>query len=422
MGVPQSIASGVRRAVCTIASGTDCGAPGPGGGYAGDPYPDSGAAEREIYDDQCRGDIPDDPSRAGDDGAVGDDQVDRAYENLGRVYDYYHDTFGWDSYDGKGSPAVGIVNYCEGGSSSGVSQWSDSRVLFTPGAGDALDTAAHEFTHGVTANTAGLDYECQSGALNESLSDIMAWNLDPEDPTYGEDRDGDGPDDPDGGTIRDYRYPGRFGQPGHVDDYEASPNDRFGDWGGVHTNSGIPNHAYYELVVRVGRDKAEQIVWRAMTEHLDSDSNFEDFRTALLESAAELYGGDGDEVAGRGRRVRRRRAGRRLGSAGSGGVLMRNVRLTMRTAILLASLVLIVAGCGDDGDADVAPARLPAAIKYEVIGGDAFRDDEMTVQADGRARVQTRTGERTVKLTAGRALGARPQASTKSGWRTSRAR
>jgi thermolysin metallopeptidase-like protein len=179
VGVPQSIASGVRRAVCTIASGTDCGTPGPGGGYADDPYPDPGAGEREIYDDECQGDIPDDPSRAGDDGAVGDDQVDKAYENLGRVYDYYHDTFGWDSYDGKGSPVVGVVDYCDGGGADGVSRWDDNRVLFAPGAGDALDTAAHEFTHGVTAITAGLDYECQSGALNESLSDIMAWTSTP---------------------------------------------------------------------------------------------------------------------------------------------------------------------------------------------------------------------------------------------------
>ena len=75
----------------------------------------------------------------------------------------------------------------------------------------------------MTASTAGLEYQCQSGALNESISDIMAWNLDPEDPTYGEDRNGDGPDDPDGGTIRDYRSPTRFDQPMHVDDYNASP-------------------------------------------------------------------------------------------------------------------------------------------------------------------------------------------------------
>ena len=293
-GVPDAIAGGIRKAICTIGSGTDCGEPDRGGGYADDePYPDSGSADREIYDAGC-GDTPDDPVREGDDDAVGDEQVDKAYENLGRVYDYYHETFGYDSYDGHGAPVVGIVNVCDGGTSS---YWSDDSVHFAPGAGDALDTAAHEFTHGVTANTAGLRYECQSGALNESISDIMAWNLDPEDPTYGEDRNGDGPDDPDGGTIRDYRYPERFGQPMTVDDYRATPNERFGDWGGVHTNSGITNHAYYELVVRVGREQAEQIVWRALKEHLQPDSDFEDFRTAMLESAEELYG-RGAEVDG----------------------------------------------------------------------------------------------------------------------------
>jgi len=299
LGLEGKVGANVSQAVCTIFAGTDCGEPREGAsGYADDPYEDSGEADREIFDDECSGDVPDDPSRAGDDDAVGDDQVDQAYENLGRVYDYYHDTFGWDSYDGEGGPVIGVVNYCEGGSSSGVSQWDGERVLFAPGAGDALDTAAHEFTHGVTASTAGLEYQCQSGALNESISDIMAWNLDPEDPTYGEDRNGDGPDDPDGGTIRDYRSPTRFDQPMHVDDYNASDNDRFGDWGGVHTNSGIPNHAYYQLVSRIGRDKAEQLVWRALTEHLDSDSNFEDFRTAMLDSARELFGEDGPEQQG----------------------------------------------------------------------------------------------------------------------------
>ena len=260
-GVPTAIAGGVHRAICTIASGTDC----------GDPNRERRLRRRSLCRHRPRGprDLrrrlpgrhPGRPGARGRRRAVGDDQVDKAYENLGRVYDYYHDTFGYDSYDGKGSPVVGIVNNCAGGNPTGTSYWSDNGVHFAPGAGDALDTAAHEFTHGVTANTAGLKYECQSGALNESISDIMAWNLDPEDPTYGEDRDG--------GAIRDYEYPEHFGQPMTVDDYEATKNDRFGDWGGVHTNSGIPNHAYWEVVVQVGRDKAEQIVWRALTEHLE---------------------------------------------------------------------------------------------------------------------------------------------------------
>ena len=286
-GVEAQIRDQVRRAICSIGAGTDCGNPGPGGGYADEPYPDSGLADREVYVKECDGSISDDPARAGDEGAVGDDQVDQAYENMGRVYDYYWETFGWDSYDGNGATMIGVVTNCGSG---GSSFWDGDRVEYAPGAGDALDTAVHEFTHGVTEATAGLEYQCQSGALNESISDIMAWNLDPEDTTYGEDRDD--------GSLRDYGDPERFGDPRHVDDYVASSNDGAGDWGGVHTNSGIPNHAYYQLVRRVGRDKAEQIVWRALTEHLEPDSGFEDFRTAMLESAAELYGPDGPEQQG----------------------------------------------------------------------------------------------------------------------------
>ena len=291
LNLDAKVGAATNQALCTIFSGTDCGEPlANASGYADDPYEDSGLAPREIFDDDCGGDTPDDPERAGDDGPTGDDQVDGAYGNLGRVYDYYRDRFGHDSYDGEGAPVTGVVNFCDvAGADSGVSSWNGEQVQFAPGAGDALDTAAHEFTHGVTAATAGLKYQCQSGALNESISDIMAWNLDPEDTTYGEDRNA--------GAARDYANPELHGQPGHVDDYVASDNDDSGDHGGVHTNSGIPNHAYYLIVKRVGREKAEQIVWRALTEHLEPDSNFEDFRTAMLESARELYG-EGDVVDG----------------------------------------------------------------------------------------------------------------------------
>ena len=161
----------------------------------------------------------------------------------------------------------------------------------------------------------------------------MAWNLDPSDPKYGEDRNG--------GAIRNYEYPERSGQPMTVDDYRATPNDRFGDWGGVHTNSGIPNHAYFEVVVRVGRDKAQQILWRAMTEHLQPDSDFEDFR----ERDARLGRGALRQRhrGGRDRRgLRRRRSRRRLGSAEPGGVLnvmahslVRSVGVRERIGVLL---------------------------------------------------------------------------------------
>ncbi len=293
LNLDGKVRGATEQALCTIFSGTDCGPPqANAAGYADDEYEDAGNADREIFDDECSaGGGSDDPARGEGDDPVGNDQVDEAYENLGRVYDYYQDRFGHDSYDGDGAPVRGTVNFCDvAGVPGGSSFFDGDEIKFAPGAGDALDTSAHEFTHGVTAATAGLEYQCQSGALNESISDIMAWNLDPEDTTYGEDRDG--------GAIRDYANPELHGQPGHVDDYDATPNTDDGDHGGVHTNSGIPNHAYYLIVKSVGREKAEQLVWRALTEHLEPDSNFEDFRTAMLESARELYGDEDDVFDG----------------------------------------------------------------------------------------------------------------------------
>jgi hypothetical protein len=73
----------------------------------------------------------------------------------------------------------------------------------------------------------------------------------------------------------------------------------------------------------------------------------------------------------------------------------------MRAAVLLTSLALVAAaGCGgdDEGGAD-GSARLAEAIRFEVVGGDAFRDDAMTVQPDGSVRVETRSGKRTAELT-----------------------
>lgn len=78
------------------------------------------------------------------------------------------------------------------------------------------------------------------------------------------------------------------------------PNDGspFNDNGGVHYNSGIPNRAYYLMVQSIGRHDAEAIVYRALTEKLKSDSGFEDFRTASLDAAREVYGADSPEYRG----------------------------------------------------------------------------------------------------------------------------
>ena len=304
LGLDGKVGQTVNQAICTIFSGTDCGEPqANASGYADDPYEDSGDAIREIYDAHCTDDRGDDPARENGDDPAGSEQVDEAYANLGRVYDYYLDTFGHDSYDGGGAPVVGTVNFCDvAGVPGGSSFWDGDEVNFAPGAGDALDTAAHEFTHGVIDHTADLDYECQSGALNESIADMIAWNLDPEDTTYGEDRDS--------GPIRDYRDPSLHGQPGHVDDYVASPNTDDGDYGGVHTNSGIANLAFSLMVTggthprakttvsvpalsataTTSMDMGGKIWYRALTVYMNSSTNFLGARAATAQAATDLYG------------------------------------------------------------------------------------------------------------------------------------
>ena len=303
-----------------------------------------------------------------------------------------------------------MVNFCsDPGVRGGTSYWDGDQVKFAPGAADSIDTAAHELTHAVIDRTADLDYECQSGALNEAIADMMAYNLDPEDTTYGEDRDG--------GAIRDYADPTLHGQPGHVDDYDAMPNDDDNDHGGVHTNSGIPNHAYYLLVQSVGRDHAEQILYRALTEKLESDSNFEDFRTAMIESARELYGQD--EVDGVDEAFAEVGLDGNVGSARAGGMLrrpvmtgrpVRSLGMTMRAAILMCALALLVAaGCGDEQEggggnggggsgSGGGSARLEGPIVLRIGGGEAPRKDVITVQPDGSMQLTTLKGERSAKL------------------------
>ncbi len=119
---------------------------------------------------------------------------------------------------------------------------------------------AHELTHGVTENTAGLEYHNQSGALNESMSDVFGslvkqwalrqtaeqadWLIGAEIFTPGIEADAlrslKAP-----GTAYDNEEFGRDPQPDHMSSSCPLPDTEEGDWGGVHINSGIPNKAFY---------------------------------------------------------------------------------------------------------------------------------------------------------------------------------
>ena len=288
------IAVEVQRAICKIAGSSECGEPGvPQAGASDDDKP--GEPDRSVYDDECKNDLPGRLLRGEGDDPSGDPEGDAVYDNLGQVFQYYADTFGRDSYDDAGAELIASINFCENpGTPTRNAYWDGTQMKFGDGYAASLDVTAHELTHAVTNLTADLEYQCQSGALNEAMSDIFASNVDDDDWEIGEDLPG--------GALRDMAHPenGDPPQPAHVDDFVEMPNDGspFNDSGGVHYNSGIPNHAYYLMVQSIGRKAAEQIVYRALTEKLESDSGFEDFRTASLEVARELWGEDSPEYQG----------------------------------------------------------------------------------------------------------------------------
>ncbi len=126
------------------------------------------------------------------------------------------------------------------------------------------------------------------------MSDIFASNVDTDDWEIGEDLPG--------GALRDMANPanGDPPQPAHVDDFGEMPNDGnpYNDHGGVHYNSGIPNHAYYLMVQAIGRDGGGADRLPRADREARADSGFEDFRTASLEVARELWGEDSPEYQG----------------------------------------------------------------------------------------------------------------------------
>uniref|UniRef100_UPI0005CEB492 M4 family metallopeptidase n=1 Tax=Bacillus cereus TaxID=1396 RepID=UPI0005CEB492 len=133
----------------------------------------------------------------------------------------------------------------------------------------------------VTQYSAGLEYWGQSGALNESFSDVFGYFLDPDDWDCGEDLF---TSQFSGQALRSLSYPEKYGQPSHMNNYQYTYDDN----GGVHYNSGIPNKAAYFTINAIGKEKAEQIYYRALTVYLTPTSEFRQARAALLQSALDF--------------------------------------------------------------------------------------------------------------------------------------
>ncbi|MHB8060399.1 MAG: M4 family metallopeptidase, partial [Gaiellaceae bacterium] len=228
--------------------------------------------------------------------------VNDAYDNLGRVYDFYQDYLGRDSIDGAGMHLIATTRYCDYADDCPYENayWDGSQMVFGDGYASADDVVGHELTHGVTDHTSKLFYYYQSGAINESISDIFGEFVDLTDGT-GSDSPSDrwylGEDLP-GGAIRNMADPTEFGQPDYVGSY-LGRGDAY-DNGEVHLNSGPGNQAAYlivdgdyfngQTVSGIGIAKAARIYYEAETHLLTSASNYHDLGTALTQACINLIG------------------------------------------------------------------------------------------------------------------------------------
>ncbi|MET8788214.1 M4 family metallopeptidase [Streptomyces sp. NPDC004589] len=230
------------------------------------------------------------------------------------TWDFYKNTFGRSGIKNDGKAAYSRVHY---GNSYVNAFWDDSCFCMTYGDGSgnnhpltSLDVAGHEMSHGVTSNTAGLNYSGESGGLNEATSDIFGTGVefaannssDPGDYLIGEKINING----NGTPLRYMDKPSKDG--GSADNWSSSVGNL-----DVHYSSGVANHFFYLLsegsgsktingvtynsptsngstVTGIGRAKALQIWYKALTTYFTSTTNYKSARTGTLSAAAALYG------------------------------------------------------------------------------------------------------------------------------------
>ncbi|NEA62824.1 M4 family metallopeptidase [Streptomyces sp. SID12488] len=248
--------------------------------------------------------------------ASADESVKRAFDGLGITRDFYRSVLERNSLDDRGMRLDGYVHFDVKYNNA---FWDGRQMVFGDGDGSmftdftgSLDVIAHELTHAVTEFTAGLAYHNQSGALNESISDVFGslvkqwsmkqsaetadWLIGSEVFTPGIDAD----------ALRSMRAPGKaydnelFGkdpQPAHMRHFAHLPDTERGDFGGVHINSGIPNKAFYLTATNIGGFawEAPGLIWYESLKASSVDTQFQDFADTTHQKAGEEYGADSTE-------------------------------------------------------------------------------------------------------------------------------
>ncbi|MEZ5307901.1 MAG: M4 family metallopeptidase [Pyrinomonadaceae bacterium] len=260
-----------------------------------------------------------------------------AHYGAAQTYDYYLNTHGRNGVNGSGGPgtyaaaansAITLISSRVHFGTSGAYNnafWYNNQMTYGDGNGTTFspltttDICGHEMTHGVTENTANLTYSKESGALNESISDIFGamveryqnggvvnantWKIGEQ--AYTPNTAGD--------ALRYMDNPALAGDPVHYSQRlypgTCTPSSS-NDYCGVHTNSSISNHAFYLLaaggtnsvsgvtVPSIGATAAEKIFYRALVFYMTASTNFSGARTATLNAATDLYGASSSEYTG----------------------------------------------------------------------------------------------------------------------------
>jgi Zn-dependent metalloprotease len=250
------------------------------------------------------------------DGDTGDAAADEAYERFGNTWDFWFEVYARNSIDGAGMTLDGVVHYSQNFDNA---FWDGDQMIFGDGSGQiftrltqSLTVCAHELGHGVVQYDGPLEYQGQSGALNEHYADVFGSMVD-------QWKNGETSQEADwligkeilapgvtGKALRSMKEPGtaydddllgKDPQPAHMDDYVETTDDH----GGVHINSGIPNKAFYALAVELGGhswENAGRIWYTALgNPQLRPTSAFRRFARLTERVAGQLYGAGSKETA-----------------------------------------------------------------------------------------------------------------------------
>ena len=278
---------------------------------------------RTVYDAEHGGDfdLPGKRRRGEGDPPFGDAAVDDAYDGAGATYDFYRTVFERDSIDGRGLEIVSSVHY---GNDYDNAAWIGFQMIYGDGSGQDLHQGVphqgrrrHRPRADPRHHPVHREPGLQQAARRAQRVVLRRLRLPRQAVRPGADRGagrladrrrhpgqrpaGDGPavDEGAGDRLVDaHRRPDR--QPAHMRDYVDLPDDGnpSNDHGGVHINSGIPNHAFYLAATAIGGnawERAGRIWYVTLTERLRPRSDFRQAAEATVQVAGELFGADGDE-------------------------------------------------------------------------------------------------------------------------------